>query len=97
MWIPFLNCVSNEQKKLCDDGERDINKYCTALTNVFNELSEEELKECENLAVEWNTKGLPDDVQRKWVIFILALNFLIISPQIVKNHSIGGIRLSEVH
>jgi hypothetical protein len=67
------------------------------LTNVFDEPDEEEVKECEKLAVEWNTKGLPDDVQRKWVIFILALNCLIISPQIVKNHSVGGIRLSEVH
>jgi hypothetical protein len=62
--------VSDEQIKLSDDGEKDIRTYRTALSNVFKTLDEEEMKACEDLAVEWNTKPLPDDVQRKLVHFL---------------------------
>ena len=50
---------------LSDDGEKDIGKYRAALAKVFNELTAAEVKQCEDLAVEWNTKPLPDEMQRK--------------------------------
>jgi hypothetical protein len=47
------------------DGEKEIGKYRAALTKVNEDLDEQELKECEDLAVEWNTKPLLDELQRK--------------------------------
>ena len=61
----FANCISDEQKRLSDDGEKDIGKYRAALSNIFEELSDEELKECEESAVKWNTQPLPDEMQHK--------------------------------
>jgi len=61
----FKDRISAEQRKLSDDGEKDIGKYRAALASVFNELTEAEVKKCEDLAVEWNTKPLPDEMQRK--------------------------------
>ena len=61
----FTKHTSAEQKRLSDDGEKDIGKYCPALAIVFEALSTAELKQCEDTAVEWNTKGLPDEIQRK--------------------------------
>jgi hypothetical protein len=61
----FSDRISDEQKRLSDGGEKDIGKYRPALANVFEELSEAELKKCEVLAVEWNTKPLPEDIQLK--------------------------------
>jgi hypothetical protein len=57
--------ISNEQKSLSDGGEEDIGKYHAALANVFDKLSQEEAKQCEEVAIEWNTNPLPDDIQRK--------------------------------
>ena len=71
-WTARLVCghihvarISKEHKALSDNGEKDIGKYCAALANVFEVLSEGELKECEDLAVKWNTKDLPDEIQHK--------------------------------
>jgi hypothetical protein len=50
---------------LSDGGEKAIGKYRAALANVFDNLSEEEVKRCEEAAVEWNTNPLPDEIQRK--------------------------------
>jgi hypothetical protein len=61
----FTERISDEQKRLSDGGEKDIGKYRAALSNVFEELSEAELKQCEDATVEWNTKPLPDEIQRK--------------------------------
>jgi len=61
----FAERISDEQKKLSDDGEKDIGKYRAALANVYEELTEAEVKECEECAIEWNSKPLPDEVQRK--------------------------------
>ena len=47
------------------DGEKEIRKYHAALSNVFDELNVEELKQCEETAVVWNTQPMPDDMQRK--------------------------------
>ena len=57
--------ISEEHKALSDNGEKVIGKYRAALANVFKALSEGELKECEDLAVKWNTKDLPDEIQHK--------------------------------
>ena len=69
-WTAKLVCshihadrISEEQKSLSEAGEKDIGKYRAALSNVFEALSEHELKQCEDLAVEWNTKMLPDAMQ----------------------------------
>jgi len=61
----FTDRVSEEQKRLSDAGKKDIGKYCAALSNIFKQLSEAELKQCEDTAVEWNTRALPDELQRK--------------------------------
>ena len=61
----FAEHISDEQKRLSDGGEKDIGKYRPALSNIFEELSEAELKQCEDLAVEWNSRALPDEVQHK--------------------------------
>jgi hypothetical protein len=60
--------ISDEQKSLSDGPDKDIGKYRAALSNVFDNLSEEEVKQCEDLAIEWNKTPLPDDIQRKYVI-----------------------------
>ncbi len=61
----FSDRILDEQKRLSNGGEKDIGKYRAALSNVFDELNEEEKKQCEDVANEWNTQPLPDDVQRK--------------------------------
>jgi hypothetical protein len=61
----FTEHISNEQRKLSDDGDKDIGKYHATLVNVFNELTKAEVKQCEDLTVEWNTKPLPDEMQPK--------------------------------
>ena len=60
----FTARISDEQKRL-SDGDKEIGKYRAALSAVFEELSEEELKRCEETAVQWNKDPLPDDIQRK--------------------------------
>src|ERR1700691_6039251 len=47
----FTERISDEQKRLSNGGEKDIGKYRAALSNVFEELSEAELKQCEDAAV----------------------------------------------
>ena len=65
----FTDHISDEQKQLSDGAEKDIRKYCAALSTIFEQLSEAELKQCDDTTVEWNTKPLPDDLQCKLVIF----------------------------
>ena len=60
----FTKRISDEQMRL-SDGEKEIGKYHAALSNVFDELNAEELKQCEETAVVWNTQPMPDDMQRK--------------------------------
>ena len=50
----FSGRISDKQKELSDDGEKDIGKYCTALSTVFEELSDEEVKHCEESQVEYS-------------------------------------------
>jgi hypothetical protein len=69
----FAERISKEQRKLSDDGEKDIGKYRAALSSVFDELTEAEVKQCEDLAVEWNTKPLPDEMQRKYIMSISCI------------------------
>jgi hypothetical protein len=59
----FAERVGIEHKKLSE--EKAIGKYTPALSSVFEDLSEAECKQCEEFAVEWNTKALPDEVQRR--------------------------------
>jgi hypothetical protein len=61
----FSACISNEQKFLSDGAEKDIGKYHAALANVFDNLSEEEVKQCNEVTIEWNTKPLPDNIQHR--------------------------------
>ena len=41
----FVERISDEQKRLSNSGEKDIGKYHPALSNIFEELSEAELKQ----------------------------------------------------
>ena len=61
----FTDRVSDKQKRLSDAGKKDIGKYRAALSNIFEQLSEAELKQCEDAVVEWNTRALPDELQCK--------------------------------
>ena len=61
----YSDCVSKEHKKLSNGGEKNIGKYHAALATVFNTLTAEEQRQCEDDAVEWNIQPLPDDVQQK--------------------------------
>jgi hypothetical protein len=60
----FTKRISDEQNRL-SNREKEIGKYRTALSNVFEELNAEELKQFEETAVAWNTQPLPDEMQRK--------------------------------
>jgi len=61
----FSDHISDEHKRLSDGGDKDIGKYRAGLSSVFDELSEDELQQCEEAAERWNTTELPDNVQRK--------------------------------
>jgi hypothetical protein len=69
----FVDRVADEQLKLSDKGEKAIGQYRPALTTVFDGLDEDELKTCTDTAVEWNTKPLPDEIQRKYVPYPTAV------------------------
>ena len=71
-WTAKLVCgyilseeISEEQISLSRGGEKDIGKYHAALTKIFSELEEDNLKKSEELAIKWNTQSLPDNVQWK--------------------------------
>ncbi|KIM73061.1 hypothetical protein PILCRDRAFT_15545 [Piloderma croceum F 1598] len=68
----FAEWISTKQRKLSNDGKKDIRKYRPTLAKVFNKLTEAEVKQCEDLAVEWNTKPLPDEMQCKLLKNILT-------------------------
>jgi predicted GIY-YIG superfamily endonuclease len=63
----YIDYVSNEQKKLSNDGEKDIGKYHAALTKVFMQLSEDKQQESKSCAAEWNKGALPDELKQKLV------------------------------
>ena len=42
-----------------------LSHYQAACTSVIKELSEERLKEIEDLAEEWNKGSVPEDVMRR--------------------------------
>ena len=69
----YADHISNEQKSLSNGMEKDIGKYHAALVNIWNELTEEDCKQCENNAVEWNTKPLPDNMQQKYAFHLIEL------------------------
>jgi hypothetical protein len=48
--------------KLSDGGEKDIGKYRPALANIFEQLSEAELKQCEDS--QWS--GIPSHYQMRF-------------------------------
>ena len=73
----FADRVSDEQKKLSDNGEKDIGHYRAALTTVFEALDEDNLKTCKDTAMDWNTNPLPDDVQRKYVRYPTTIEQLL--------------------
>ena len=58
---------------LSNGMEKNIGKYHAALANIWNELTEEDHKQCEDDAVEWNAKPLPDDVQQKYAFWLIEL------------------------
>ena len=70
----FADRIFNEQIRLSGGGEKDIGKYRAALSTIFEGLTEAEEKQCEDMAEEWNTKPLPDDMQRKYVIYGFGLD-----------------------
>ena len=63
----YVDCILDKQKALSNKGEKNIGKYHATLTNVFEALSEAEIKRCEDIAGEWNINDLPDDIQQKYV------------------------------
>ena len=61
----YAKHMSDEQKQLLEGSEKDIGKYHTALTTVFNALTTTERKICKEDAIKWNSQLLPDDIQQK--------------------------------
>lgn len=58
--------VSDAQKAMSKNGEKDIRHYQPALKEAFDKLSDDEKAEYEALALKWNSSALPDDVQRRY-------------------------------
>ena len=50
------------------DGLATLRTYASVLTALMEELSEEELAECQEMAVRWNMEPAPREIQRKWVV-----------------------------
>ena len=53
---------------MSNDGEKVSRNYRATLKKVFEDLNEVALT-CEDPAVEWNFKALPDKVQQKYEDF----------------------------
>ena len=70
----FADRISDKQIRLSGGVEKDIGKYWAALSTIFEGLTEVEEKQCEDMAEEWNTKPLPDDMQQKYVIYGFGLD-----------------------
>jgi hypothetical protein len=58
----YVDRISDEQKHLSGNGEKDIRKYCPVLISIFESLTDQQVKECEDYAAEWNTSPLLDHV-----------------------------------
>lgn len=71
-----LDRVSEEQLRLSGGGEKNIAHYKPALSTVWGTLSAEDKEECENLAKEWNTTQLPEDVQWRLALTSAFDNYL---------------------
>ena len=105
----YVDCILEEQKTLSNNGEKNIGKYCAALTNIFEALGEVETKQCEDIAGKWNTNDLPDDIQQKCISCNSCTDLLILHthtdcPKIFQRMSLTfwstwsiGLALSSLH
>ena len=71
-WTPKAVCgvvhaakVSEVQIGMSGGTEKILAHYRPALGEVYEALSPEEKENCKQLAKEWNTAALPEDVQRR--------------------------------
>lgn len=87
-WNPRTVCgrihaerISEVQTRLSGGTEKHLGQYGSALGQVFTALSEEEKDECTRMAVEWNKNQIPEEVQRKWIDFLILVTIsLLIDP-----------------
>jgi hypothetical protein len=49
------------------EGNAAMRTYATGVTTLMNQLSDEEVQQCREVAEEWNKKPPPPEVQRKCV------------------------------
>ena len=93
----FVDCVSDKHKRLSNSAEKDIGKYHAALAAVFNELTGAELKRCEDDAIEWNTKPLPDEIQQKCDPVYFYLNRLLITSKAILENPYRSHGFPQIH
>lgn len=60
------------------DGIAAMRTYANAVTTLVNELSEEEVQQCREVAEEWNRKTPPAEIQRKCVWTFYRINEIIL-------------------
>ena len=93
----FAGRISDEHKWLSNGAEKDIGKYHAALAAVFNELTDAELKRCEDDAIEWNTKPLPNEIQQKCDPVYFYPNRLLITSKAISDNPYRSHRFPQIH
>ena len=93
----FVDCISDEHKQLSNGAEKDIGKYHAVLAAVFNELTDAELKRCEDDAIEWNTKPLPDEIQQKCDPVYFYPNRLLITSKAISDNPYRSHGFPQIH
>lgn len=67
----FQVIYSQKMKEYTGEGQAYLRTYSGAVTALLDELTEEELEECEELADLWNKEAVPKAIQQKWATNIL--------------------------
>lgn len=55
----------NVMQEYTGNGIASLRTYATAVTKLMEELSDEELEECQEIAETWNKESPPKDIQQK--------------------------------
>jgi hypothetical protein len=67
----FQKIYHQKMKEYTGEGQANLRTYSGAVTALLDELMEEELEECQELADLWNREAVPKAVQQKWATHAL--------------------------
>lgn len=67
----FQKIYHQKMKEYTGEGQANLRTYSGAVTALLDELTEEELEECQELADLWNREAVPKAVQQKWATYAL--------------------------